>query len=150
MFQPYQLPGEQGSSNLYSYHPQLYHAPQQNLVMDTLKIIREIMLCGNVNGVPPIQCVRKIKRERPDPSPAEVITVEDPESRAVPEDDSHKGEKKKEEKKTEDDEEEKSERVEAKADKPPSKKRVNVMVQRVKSDEKKKNDQKPSQSSPRN
>ena len=50
----------------------------------------------------------------------------------------------------EDDEEEKSERTEAKADKPPSKKRVNVMVQRVKSDEKKKNDQKPSQSSPRN
>ena len=108
------------------------------------------MLCGSVNGIPPIQYVRQIKRERRDPSPAEIITVEDPESRAVPEDDSHKGEKKKEEKKTEDDEEEKSGRVETKADKPPSKKRVSAMVQRVKNDEKKKNDQKPSQPSPRN
>ena len=120
--------------------------------MDTLKIIREIMLCG-VNGVPPIQCVRKIKRERSrersDPSPAEIITLEEPESRAMPEDDSHKGEKEKEEKKTEDDKEEKSERFEAKTDKPPSKKRVGAMVRMVKNDEKKKNDQKSNQS-PRN
>ena len=111
------------------------------------------MLCGSVNGIPPIQYVRQIKRERRDPGPAEIITVEDPESRAVPEDDLDKGEKKKEEKKTmnkEDDEEEKSGRVETKADKPPSKKRVSAMVQRVKNDEKKKNDQKPSQPSPRN
>ena len=107
------------------------------------------MLCGSVNGIPPIQYVRQIKRERRDPGPAEIITVEDPESRAVPEDDLDKGEKKKEEKKTEGDEEEKSGRVETKADKPPSKKRVSAMVRIVKNDEKKK-DQKPSQQSPRN
>ena len=126
--------------------------------MDTLKIVREIMLCGSVNGIPPIQYVRQIKRERRDP--AEIITLEDPESRPVPEDNLDKGEKKKEEKKAEDDEEENSGRVETKADKPPSKKRVSALVQKVKSDEKKKNDQKSddkkkndqksSQQSPRN
>ena len=116
------------------------------------------MLCGSVNGIPPIQYVRQIKRERRDP--AEIITLEEPESRPVPEDNSDKGEKKKEEKKAEDDEEENSGRVETKADKPPSKKRVSALVQKVKSDEKKKNDQKSddkkkndqksSQQSPRN
>ena len=108
------------------------------------------MLCGSVNGIPPIQYVRQIKRERRDPGPAEIITLEDPESRPVPEDNLDKGEKKKEEKKTEDDGEENSGRVETKADKPPSKKRVSAMVQKVKNDEKKKNDQKSSQQSPRN
>ena len=105
--------------------------------MDTLKIVREIMLCGSVNGIPPIQYVRQIKRERRDP--AEIITLEEPESRPVPEDNSDKGEEKK---KAEDDEEKNSGRVETKADKPPSKKRVSALVQKVKSDEKKKNDQK--------
>ena len=125
--------------------------------MDTLKIIREIMLAGSIHGIPPVQYVRQIKQERQDPRPssthAEIITVEDGGNRPVPEGDEDKGEKKKEEKKAvikEDDEEEKPERTEAKADRPPSKKRVNVMVQRVKNDEKKKNEQKPSQSSPRN
>ena len=51
--------------------------------------------------------------------------------------------------KTEGNEEEESGRVEAKADKPPSKKRVNAMVRIVKNDDKKK-DQKPSQQSQRN
>ena len=154
MYQPYQLPGETyqpgpSSQNPCSCPPQLYHAPQQNgIVMDTLKIVREIMLCGSVNGIPPIQYVRQIKRERRDP--AEIITLEDPESRPVPEDNLDKGEKKKEEKKAEDDEEENSGRVETKADKPPSKKRVSALVQKVKSDEKKKNDQKSNQQSPRN
>ena len=98
--------------------------------------------------MPPIQCVRKIKRERSDPSPAEIITLEEPESRTMPEDDSQKGEKEKEEKKTEDDKEEKPERVEAKTEKPPSKKRVGAMVRMVKNDEKKKNEK--SNQSPRN
>ena len=121
--------------------------------MDTLKIVREIIY-GSVNGIPPIQYVRQIKRERRDP--AEIITLEEPESRPAPEDNSDKGE----EKKKAEDEEENSGRVETKADKPPSKKRVSALVQKVKSDEKKKNDQKSddkkkndqksSQQSPRN
>ena len=153
-----------GPSNqtLYNYSPQLYQAPQQpNIVMETLKIVREIMLAGNIHGVPPIQYVRQIKQERQqDPRPAEIITVKDegnrpvPDegNRPVPEGDENKGEKKKEEKKAvikEDDEEEKPERTETKTDRPPSKKRVNVMIQRVKNDEKERNKQKPSQSSPR-
>ena len=153
-----------GPSNqtLYNYSPQLYQAPQQpNIVMETLKIVREIMLAGNIHGVPPIQYVRQIKQERQqDPRPAEIITVKDegnrpvPDegNRPVPEGDENKGEKKKEEKKAvikEDDEEEKPERTETKTDRPPSKKRVNGLVQRVKNDEKERNKQKPSQSSPR-
>ena len=104
MFQPYQLPGEPGSfnQNPCSHPPQLYHAQQNGIVMDTLRIIREIMLYGSNNGVPPVQYVRRIKRERSrersDPSPAEIITLEEPESKTVPEDDSNKGEKRKEEK----------------------------------------------------
>ena len=95
------------------------------------------MLCGSVNGIPPIQYVRQIKRERRDPSPAEIITVEDPESKTVPEDDSNKGEERKEEKKTEGNEEEESGRAETKVDKPPTKARIKAMVKVVKNDEKK-------------
>ena len=123
--------------------------------MDTLKIVREIVNGLSVNGFPSVQYVRQIKRERTDPS--EIITLEEPENRPVPEDSLDKEEEKK---KAEDDEEKNSGRVETKADKPPSKKRVSALVQKVKSDEKKKNDQKSddkkkndqksSQQSPRN
>ena len=120
--------------------------------MDTLRIIREIMQYGSNNQVPPVQYVRRIKRERSversNSSPAEIITLEEPESKTLPENDSNKEEERKEEKKTENNEEEESGRAETKVDKPPTKARIKAMVKVVKNDEKIK-DKKPSQQSQR-
>ena len=132
MFQPYQFPGEQGLS-----YPQ--HHTQNGIVLDTLRIIREIMQYGSNNQVPPVQYVRRIKRERSversNSKPAEVITLEEPET--LPENESNKEEERKEEKKTENNEEEESGRTETKVEKPPTKARIKAMVKVVKNDEKK-------------
>ena len=149
LFQPYQFPGEQGPPNLYNYHPQ-NHALQNGIVMDTLRIIREIMVYGN-NQVPPIQHLRSIKRERleqtrerSDPTPAEIITLEEPENKKSPEDDSSKEEEGKEEKKIEGNDQE-EESGHAEVNKPPTKERIKNMIKIVKNDEKAKN-KKPNQS----
>ena len=147
----------------YSYPPQMFQQsqfhqiPQQansnTLVMEILKIVKEIMgLAGNIRGglVAPIPYLRQIKQEpiRPD----EIITVEDEASKPALSEDETTGDagdssENKETATKENDEKETPGRKssEVKSDKPPIKKRLDRMIQRVKNDEKDKSKSKPSQ-----
>ena len=148
LFQPYQFPGEREVS-YPQYHTQHNTHNTNGIVIETLRIVREIMQYGNNSQVPPVQFVRRVKRERSaersNSNPAEIITLEpEPESKKSPEKDSNEEEGTKEEKKIEKNDQEEESGC-AEVDPPPSRERINNMVKTVKRDDKSKS-KKPNQS----
>ena len=134
----------------YFQQPQCNHGSQQaNIVMETLKIVREIMnSASNIGGrcIGPVPYVRRIKQES---EPVEIITVEEePRKTTPPEESEATGDANKDiegEKTTPEEtiEQEVSERTpaETKGDRS-TKKRLERMIQRVKNDEKDEKDKK--------
>ena len=143
-----------------NYAPQMFQQPQchqgfqqSNIVMETLKIVKEIMdSAGNIRGlsIGPIPFLRQIKQESK--QPAEVITVDDEVKKPAPsgENEATGGASKNVESgetMTEETAEQEPGRksAEPKGQKS-AKKRLDRMIQRVKDDEK---DKKPKASQPR-
>ena len=129
----------------YFQQPQCHHSSQQaNIVMETLKIVKEIMdSANNIRGryIGPVPYLQRVKQESTEP--AEVITVEEePRKPAPPEENEATGgasENIESGKATPEEttEQETPERkpAETKGDKS-TKKRLERMIQRVKNDEK--------------
>ena len=141
----------------YFQQPQCHHSSQQtNIVMETLKIVKEIMdSANNIRGrsIGPIPYLRRVKQESTEP--AEVITVEEESRKPAPSEENEvtggaseniESGKATSEETTEQGTPERKP-AETKGDKS-TKKRLDRMIQRVKNDEKDK-DKKKKENQPR-